>query len=134
MTLLDEVRFSSVFCFTYSPRPLTAAARWEQDVPVRLALERLSRLNDHQQALQLEANEAMVGKVLEVLVEGTDKKGLRVSGRSRFNHLVNIDGIPGTAPGTFVHAVVEKGLANSLQARPLRVEPVPVPDGTDVAP
>ncbi len=133
LTLLDEVRFASIFCFTYSPRPLTAAARWENDVPVRVAQERLARLNDYQQALQLRANEAMVGQVLEVLVEGSDKKGLGVSGRSPQNHLVNIEGIAGTPPGTFVRVVVEKGLANSLLARPLRLEPGSAAAGTSIA-
>jgi tRNA-2-methylthio-N6-dimethylallyladenosine synthase len=121
VTLLDAVRFAAIFAFTYSPRPLTAAARWEQDVPVRVAQERLALLNDHQQALQLEAHEGMVGQVLEVLVEGSDRTGRKVSGRSAANHLVHVDGIPGTPAGTFVRAVVEKGLANSVLARPLRV-------------
>jgi tRNA-2-methylthio-N6-dimethylallyladenosine synthase len=133
ITVLDEVRFSSIFCFTYSPRPRTAAARWAQDVPVRVAQERLARLNDHQQALQLQANEALVGRVLEVLVEGSDRTGQRVSGRSPYNHLVHIDGIPGTSAGTFVMAVVEKGLANSLVARPLRRARSAETGGTDLA-
>jgi tRNA-2-methylthio-N6-dimethylallyladenosine synthase len=130
--VLDEVLFSSVYCFTYSPRPRTAAIRWGQDVPVLLAQERLARLNDHQQALQLKMNEALVGEVLEVLVEGSDKTGQRVSGRSPFNHLVHIDGIPGTPAGAFVTAVVEKGLANSLLARPLRCERAVHALGTDL--
>lgn len=133
ISVLDEVRFSSVFCFTYSPRPRTAAARWEQDVSVRVAQERLARLNDHQQALQLRANEALVGEVLEVLVEGSDKTGQRVSGRSRYNHLVHIEGIPGTPAGSFVTAVVEKGLSNSLLARPLRLSSSGFGRGTDIA-
>ena len=134
LRLLDEVGFSSIFCFTYSPRPGTAAARWDQDVSVRVAQERLARLDDHQQRLQLRAHEAMVGEVLEVLVEGSDKKGTRVSGRSPGNRLVNIEGIPGTPPGTFVRVVVEQGLGNSLLARPLRVEDPPsAPAGTELA-
>jgi tRNA-2-methylthio-N6-dimethylallyladenosine synthase len=133
IAILDAVRFSSVYCFTYSTRPRTAAARWEQDVSPRVAQDRLARLNDHQQELQLQANEALVGEVVEVLVEGSDKTGLRVSGRSRFNHLVHVDGIPGTPAGTFVMAVVEKGLANSLLARPLRLERPADAVGTDLA-
>ena len=131
--VLDAVRFSSVFCFTYSPRPRTAAARWEQDVPVPVAQERLARLNDYQQALQLQANEAIVGGVLEVLVEGSDRTGQRVTGRSPFNHLVHIEGIPGTPAGTFVRAVVEKGLSNSLLARPLRLVRPSETSGTSAA-
>ncbi len=133
ISVLDEVRFSSIFCFTYSPRPRTAAARWDLDVPVPVAQERLARLNDHQQALQLQANEALVGRVFEVLVEGSDRTGQRVSGRSQFNHLVHVDGIPGTPAGTFVMAVVEKGLSNSLVARPLRLSRSADTAGTDLA-
>lgn len=121
MRLVEEVRFGSIFAFTYSPRPMTAAARWELDVSPKVAQERLSRLNDRQQDLQLAANEKMVGEVLEVLVEGADRTGTRVSGRTPANQLVHVDGIPGTPAGTFVRVVVEKGLANSLLARPLRV-------------
>jgi tRNA-2-methylthio-N6-dimethylallyladenosine synthase len=123
LSMLDEVRFASIYAFTYSPRPKTAAARWDLDVPARIAQERLSRLNDRQQALQLAANEAMVGRVVEVLVEGNDRTGLRATGRTSGNQLVHIDGIPATPKGTFVRAIVERGLANSLLARPLRVEP-----------
>lgn len=121
MTLLDEVRFAAIFAFTYSPRPSTAAARWTQDVPVRIAQERLARLNDHQQAIQLRANENRVGEVLEVLLEGSDRTGRRVTGRSAANQLVHVEGIPGTSAGTFVTVAVDKGLANSLLARPLRI-------------
>ena len=122
LSMLEEVGFSAIFAFTYSPRPFTAAARWEQDVSVRVAQERLARLNDRQQAIQLAANEARVGDVLEVLVEGTDRTGRRVSGRSPQNLLVHVDGVPGIPAGTFVQAVVEKGLSNSLLARSLRIE------------
>ncbi|MDX9734656.1 MAG: tRNA (N6-isopentenyl adenosine(37)-C2)-methylthiotransferase MiaB [Thermoanaerobaculia bacterium] len=126
--LLDEVRFGAVFCFVYSPRPSTAAARWDADVPARVAQERLARLNDHQQQLQLQANEAMVGQVLEVLVEGPDRTGKRVSGRSPFNHLVHIENAPGTPAGSFVQTRIEQGLANSLLGRALRIERAE-PDG-----
>ena len=122
ITLLDEVRFGAIFCFVYSPRPATAAARWELDVPAPVAQARLARLNDHQQGIQLKANEAMVGEVLEVLVEGPDRTGRKVSGRSPSNHLVHIDDAPGTPAGSFVHARIEQGLANSLLGRALRVE------------
>ncbi len=132
LTLMDEIRLSAVFAFTYSPRPLTAAARWELDVSPRVAQERLCELNDRQQALQLRMNEAMVGDVVEVLIEGADRTGLRVTGRSTHNQLVHVEGIPETPAGTFVRAVVEKGLSNSLLARPLRVGSDPG-YGTDIA-
>ena len=44
LSLLDEVRFAQHFAFTYSPRPGTAAARWESDVTPAVASRRLARL------------------------------------------------------------------------------------------
>ena len=132
LELLEEVGFGSVFSFIYSPRPHTAAARWHQDVPLPVAQERLARLNDLQQELQLRANEACVGQVVEVLVEGHDRKGLRGSGRTPSNQLVHIDGLGSAQAGVFVRAVVEKGMANSLLARALSPVP-PVPRGTAIA-
>ncbi len=134
MSLVEEVGFASIFAFTYSPRPMTAAARWELDVPLKVAQERLARLNDRQQDLQLASNEKRVGEVLEVLVEGADRTGTRVSGRTPANQLVHVDGIPGTPPGTFVRVVVEKGLANSLLAKPLRLVSSPGAGASDIAP
>lgn len=122
ISLLDEVRFGAIFCFVYSPRPSTAAARWELDVPAPVSQARLARLNDHQQELQARANEALVGKVFEVLVEGPDRTGKRVSGRSPFNHLVHIEDASYATAGSFVQARIEQGLANSLLGRALRVE------------
>ena len=49
LSLLRELRFALVYSFTYSPRPETAAARWEHDVPPREASRRLAALMDLQQ-------------------------------------------------------------------------------------
>ena len=39
LSLLSEVRFAQHYAFTYSPRPGTAAARWENDVTPAVASE-----------------------------------------------------------------------------------------------
>jgi tRNA-2-methylthio-N6-dimethylallyladenosine synthase len=116
LRLLEEVRFSCVYSFTYSPRPHTAAARWDSDVPPRVASERLARLMDLQQIIQRTLNIDHVGRTLEVLVEGSDRKGGRLSGRSPCNRVVNFDGDEARA-GSFVRVLVEKGLPNSLSGR-----------------
>ncbi|MGA7992411.1 MAG: tRNA (N6-isopentenyl adenosine(37)-C2)-methylthiotransferase MiaB [Thermoanaerobaculia bacterium] len=120
LSLLDEVRFASVFSFTYSPRPNTAAARWREDVAPREASSRLAALMDLQQGIQREAHRALEGRVVEVLVEGLDRQGRRSSGRSRCGRVVNI--APGSdeplvPPGTFVNVRIERGYPNSLLGR-----------------
>ncbi len=114
LSLVEEVRFSSLFAFAYSPRPHTAAARWENDVPPLVASDRLTRLLDTQQKIQRELNTAMEGRVLEVLVDGQDRKRTRFSGRSPCNRVVNFDAPRPVVPGELVHVTVTKGYANSL--------------------
>ncbi len=116
LSLLEEVRFTAVYSFTYSPRPHTAAARWESDVPPRVASERLARLMDLQRDIQRAINTELVGRTLEVLVEGTDRRGSRLAGRSACNRVVNFDG-DGVQVGQFAKVIIEKGLPNSLAGR-----------------
>ena len=121
LSLLREVGFSQHYAFTYSPRPGTAAARWENDVTPAVASSRLARLFERQEEIQYALNRALEGSVLEVLVEGLDKKGRRSSGRSPCNRVVNLEGEAPVPPGTFVSARIETGLPNSLVGRILRI-------------
>jgi tRNA-2-methylthio-N6-dimethylallyladenosine synthase len=117
LSLLSEIRFALVYSFTYSPRPLTAAARWEHDVPPREASRRLAVLMELQQGIQREEHRRLEGRVMEVLVEGLDRQGRRSSGRSPCSRVVNIaraEGEPPIPPGTFVNVLIERGYPNSL--------------------
>jgi tRNA-2-methylthio-N6-dimethylallyladenosine synthase len=126
LSLLREVRFALVFSFTYSPRPDTAAARWEHDVPPREASRRLAALMDLQQEIQRETHRGLEGRVMEVLVEGLDRQGKRSSGRSRCSRVVNIaraDGELPIPPGSFVNVLIERGYPNSLLGTQLNPAP-----------
>ena len=117
LSLLEELRFALIYSFTYSPRPDTAATRWEHDVPPREASRRLAALMDLQQEIQRGTHRGLEGRVMEVLVEGLDRKGIRSSGRSLCSRVVNItrqEGEPPIPPGTFVNVVIERGYPNSL--------------------
>jgi tRNA-2-methylthio-N6-dimethylallyladenosine synthase len=120
LSLLPEVGFAQHYAFTYSPRPGTAAARWENDVAPAVASNRLARLFERQEAIQYALNRGLEGSVLEVLVEGLDKKGRRSSGRSPCNRVVNLEADVPVPPGTFVTTRIETGLPNSLVGRILR--------------
>lgn len=119
LSLLQEIRYAGVFAFCYSARPMTAAARWENDVSKIEAERRLGRLLDSQQAIQRETHRSLEGELTTVLIEGTDRRGERCSGRSPENRVVNIDAPSRFVPGTFVDVVVTRGLPNSLLAREL---------------
>lgn len=121
LSLLEEVRFGSLFAFAYSPRPFTAAARWETGIPDGVASDRLQRLTDRQREIQRSINRSLEGTLLEVLVDGEDRRGERSSGRSPCNRVVNLDAPVRFEPGTFVDVRVTRGNPNSLVAVPVQV-------------
>ena len=108
MELLREVRFDTVYAAAYSPRPGTPATAMPDDVPPAEKKRRLNELLAVQEGIGLERNRALVGRVAEVLVdqvrsrrshEHSDAPGegtprVRVSGRTRDNRLVHLDGTP----------------------------------------
>lgn len=93
ISLVKEVGFDSAFTFIYSPRDGTPAASMEDNVPDEVKRRRLQELNDVLAEQVKEKNEALLGKVMEVLVEGTSKNNDKVlSGRTRTNKLVHFEG------------------------------------------
>jgi tRNA-2-methylthio-N6-dimethylallyladenosine synthase len=118
LALVRAARFASVFAFRYSARPGTAAARWGRETFVAddVAAERLARLLDLQTELQAEVNRGLVGRELEVLVEGPDKHG-RTRGRTPCNRIAHVSGDGGLSkPGDYLRVLIVRGLPNSLLA------------------
>ena len=88
--LMEELRFSAVYAFTYSRRPGTAALRLQNDeIDNSLASERLQRLFQLQEVIQRETHAALVGKELDVLVTGWGKKPGTQSGRTPCHRIVH---------------------------------------------
>ena len=78
LSLLREVRYKTVFVFKYSPRPGTVSGRRDaDDVPDALKRERNNRMLTLQQQISLEHHEALMGRELDVLVEGSAKNDPR---------------------------------------------------------
>lgn len=95
-----EVRFDSGFLFKYSARPDTKAFRWPETVSEEEKGARLTKLIDLQLAISGEVNDGLLGRTLEVMVEGRSKRGeTQLHGKSRdFKTVVFPD--DGSAPGT----------------------------------
>jgi tRNA-2-methylthio-N6-dimethylallyladenosine synthase len=103
MRVVDTARFDAAFTFQYSPRPGTAAASFPGQVPKEVVQERFDRLCELQERISLEKNQELVGKSVEVLVEGRGRKG-KLQGRTRTNKLIHFEG--DMVAGTFADAVV----------------------------
>jgi tRNA-2-methylthio-N6-dimethylallyladenosine synthase len=72
--ILRYCRFKNSFIFKYSPRPgTTAIDRFADDVPEEIKRRRNSDLLAVQQTVSTENNREMIGKTVEVLVEGQSK-------------------------------------------------------------
>ncbi|MCX8126414.1 MAG: MiaB/RimO family radical SAM methylthiotransferase, partial [Dehalococcoidia bacterium] len=87
LALVRDLRFDNVFCAMYSPRPETLAARQYQDnVPPEVKEARHRAIEDLQARIAAEINSSLLGRTVEVLVEG--KKSNKWYGRTRTNKLV----------------------------------------------
>jgi tRNA-2-methylthio-N6-dimethylallyladenosine synthase len=74
LSLLEEVGYDTVYAFAYSPRPRTEALHVGQDVPEATKFERLARLNELQTSIQARRNQRWIGRAVEVLVEGPNRR------------------------------------------------------------
>ena len=92
LEMLQKARLDLAYTFIYSKRTGTPAAKMENQVPEDVIKDRFKRLQEVQNKICLEKNEDMVGKIVEVLVEGTSKSNEnRYTGRTDGNKIVNFD-------------------------------------------
>lgn len=75
MRLFKEVEFDMAYVSEYSPRPGTAAEKMGDDVTDEVKKERAQRLESILQEIIKKRNEQYLGKTVEMLVEGINKRG-----------------------------------------------------------
>jgi len=113
--LLRELRFDNVHVAAYSPRPETIAAReYEDNIPPEVKKERLNIIEQLQEKIATEINSQLLGKTVEVLVEGRGKG--KWHGRSRSGKLVFLSD-NSELLGQTVKVKVEKTSPWALQGR-----------------
>ncbi len=118
VSLVEEVGFDGAYTFVYSPRHGTEAASMADQVPEDVKRDRVERLIEVVQGVAHERNQQRVGRVEEVLVEGssrTDPQLLR--GRTRRNTTVNFAGA--AEPGELVTVRVEAATSTTLRGEQL---------------
>ncbi|MBN1256404.1 MAG: tRNA (N6-isopentenyl adenosine(37)-C2)-methylthiotransferase MiaB [Planctomycetes bacterium] len=89
LELVKAAEFQNIFAFRYSPRPGTKAAEVEDNVPLAEKNRRLQALLQTQEEISEKRNQALVGSMAEILVEGISHKDPgRMTGRTRTNYIV----------------------------------------------
>jgi len=116
--LVQQVEYHSAYIFKYSERKNTIAARkFADDVSDAVKAERVSRLVEHQRGISLKKNRALIGHVVEVLVEGNGKRAGQWRSRTDAN-LVTVFPKAGDAikPGSLVPVRITDATVTTLYA------------------
>lgn len=112
---LCRMRFDHVGVFCYSAEPGTPAARLGDPIPEKIKQERLAELLTIQQDISLRHHRSLVGRRLDVLVEGQGD-GIAI-GRT-YRDAPEIDGLVvitnGARPGSIVPVRIDRATAYDL--------------------
>jgi tRNA-2-methylthio-N6-dimethylallyladenosine synthase len=123
LSLVETVRFHSMFSFKYSERPNTLAAkRFDDEIGEPEKSRRLAELQAVQKRIQFSHHVEAVGRSFEVLVDSTSRKReWELSGRTSGNTVVNFPvpehGDPAGWLGRMVDVEITEAGPNSLRGR-----------------
>jgi threonylcarbamoyladenosine tRNA methylthiotransferase MtaB len=111
--VVREAEFCRIHVFSYSPRRGTLASQWPDSVPPEVKAQRRQQLLSLERGQSVEYMQGLVGRTLDVLVEGADPTR------------------PGWVRGTSCRyvPVAFPGLASALVRRRARVQCLAVADG-----
>lgn len=87
VSIVKEVGYETMFAFMYSPRPMTKAASFADQVPEDVKNARLNHLFEEHEKQAFEIAKKYDGQTLHVLVEQINAQG-KAQGRSTQNKLV----------------------------------------------
>ncbi len=117
MELVREVNYGQAYSFKYSSRPGTPAAEREQ-VAEDAKSDRLARLQALLSRQQHAAQEAMIGREVDVLFEKPGRLTNQMVGKSGYLHAVHVTG-SGAVPGDIARIRILRSEANSLAGEAL---------------
>ena len=88
----ERTKFARMGVFTYSCEEGTPAAEFDMQIPEDIKEQRYDALMTLQQGISLELNQAKIGTVIDVIVEGYDEDNFLFYGRSRGDS-IDVDGM-----------------------------------------
>ena len=116
LEMVERVGYDNVFSFRYSRRPGTPAASMPDQVPDAVKAERHARLLAVVQRVTAARSARLAGRTVEVLIDGASRKDPgALSGRTRCNRVVNVDGGGRAGVGDVVDVQVTEVLPHSLR-------------------
>ena len=92
LDLVNYCKFDNAFTFIFSLREGTPAAKLKDETTLKEKEERLYKLNETVNKYFLESNKKLLGKVVDVLVDGKSEKEGMLCGYTDTNKLINFTG------------------------------------------
>ena len=116
LSLIEEVRYGSLFAFKYSPRPGTPSLKIGPAMDDAVASDRLQRVFDVHERHKRERLEGYCGRVVPVLVEGPSRHDpAMLSGRTEDFWVVNFHGDPATPLGSILGVRIDSAQHHTLR-------------------
>jgi len=84
LQFLEEIEFDHLGVFTFSPEEGTPAARMEGQIPEEVKVERFNRVVELQTEIAIRRRKRLIGRKVEVLLEGFDPERNVALGRAEF--------------------------------------------------
>ncbi|UJP63569.1 tRNA (N6-isopentenyl adenosine(37)-C2)-methylthiotransferase MiaB [Mongoliitalea daihaiensis] len=121
LSLMEIVKYDFSYMFYYSERPGTLAAKkYADDIPLEIKKRRLAEIIEKQAQLSLERNKLDLGKVYEILIEGTSKRSEdQLKGKNSANKVVIIPNDGTLKKGDYVHVRIKDCSAATLFGEPI---------------
>ena len=114
ISLIEQVRYDSLFTFIFSPRPGTPAATMDDPTAKEEKNRRFDRLCAVQNAISEQLHSDYIGKTLRCLIDGRDKELL--TARTEGGRLVRLPG-DDSLIGTFAPITITGATTWSLSGR-----------------
>lgn len=124
LEFIEAQRFDRLGVFTYSREEGTPAAAMDGQVPEEVAAERARLVQETQDRIAWERQQALLGQVVEVLVDGPSQDSAFAWEGRTHGQAPEIDGVvylrgPGLAPGQFVRVRIVEVEGYELVGEPL---------------
>lgn len=123
ISLVEEVGYETIFAFKYSPRPMTKAAKFEEQLTEDEKSDRLDRLFKAHDRIAMPMAQKYEGQVLDILVESYDSARGNLAGRSTQNKLTYFPGDPSLI-GRTVPVRITRGMPATLRGELMSKEAI----------
>lgn len=125
LSLVEQVQFTSIYTFIYSPRQGTLAATMQDNATHEEKVSRFKMLTKLQEGIAGERTASMKGETLRVLCESEKKPGSGILiGRTQGNIIIEFAASPANI-GSYVDVLVTQARTWILKGTPIKIEQKP---------